>query len=319
MRKQKKSRNKINRFQTIGLTQKQLRNRWILVSIGLILLLILIMILIVLFFQGKVDIPGIPQFAETQSKDSDTGSKPLQDDLKEYMNKYNDYDYESFYQKQISKPQIGEEIAEVYLTGTNKPVKIKLFEDEAPEIVKQFKELVTKGYYNNREARTELDRTFFTEIIDLNEQNMQDNTNTELTVEDISDMISWETIELKSNKVLPYNGAVCAYDISLDDKSFGVNFFVMNISDKKASNLDSLNIPSKLKALFKKYGGDPAMIMGSSYKSKHFLENEHVNLLDYLNHPTFGQVFEGMELIENITKANNMYKINKINIIKYEE
>lgn len=303
MAKQKKSKEKSQKktrsVKMQNLTQTQLRNRWIMASIGLILLLIIIFVLVVLVFTNKVQIPGIPQFASGKIKsDPETGSSELQDYMSDYARKYDNYNYEEFYNNQMSKPAIGEEIVEIHFAGEKKPVKAKLFPEEAPEIVKQFKELVKSGYYNGLDFGPHTGHVLLSVSTDLSK--------------------SWDTMEVKSNKVLPYNGALCA-DAFQKAKLETVNFFFMSMDSKNATSLNTLNLPEKLKALFRKHGGDVAYIADLRYNPDDSSPNPHANLLDYMKHPTFGQVFEGMETIEKLTKTYKSYKISKIEITTYNE
>ncbi len=324
MKKQKKKRNKTRSFQTVNLTQTQLRNRWILASIGFTVLFLLMIIFLVFFFVGKVNVPGLPKFADSTSADSTQGSSDLQKQIEEYKNQYNNYNFDELYQLQISKPKEGEEIAEIYFAGMEKPVKARLFEDEAPEIVKQFKALVKKGYYDKSDFMVDTKKTISTNIFDekinWEPESMSGGTfDTESQSELLKNMESWETLEIKSYKILPYNGALCAYERVLDNKSYGVNFFVMISDSTYSEDLTELNLPNQLKNLFKKHGGDLTYSFGSSYKSEYSNENLQANLLDYLKHPTFGQIFEGMETIEKMAEELKDYEINKIVISKYKE
>ena len=324
MKKQKKKRSKTRSFQTVNLTQTQLRNRWILASIGFAVLFLLMIIFLIFFFMGKVNVPGLPKFADSTSTDSIQGSSDLQKHIKEYKNKYNNYNFDELYQLQISKPKEGEEIAEIYFTGIGKPVKARLFEDEAPEIVKQFKTLVKKGFYDKSILVIDANKTIATDIFDSSIDwepgpAREFVTTEEGSNEELLKLDSWETMEVKTHAVLPYNGALCAYDRILDGKGYGANFFVMSTDDKYTGNLTDLNLPNQLKNLFKKYGGDPTLVFGPSYRREYSNDNPQANLLDYLKHPTFGQVFEGMETIKKIVKEPKNYEKNKIVISKYKE
>lgn len=320
MNKQKKNRKKRGSFQTINLSHKQLMTRWILASLGLILLFVLLVILVVFIFSGKVKIPGIPQFAEP-TNDPAQGTIAIQKEMSDYANLYHNYDYDELYQKQISKPKVGEEIAEIYIKGTDKPLKVKLFGDEAPEIVNQFKKLVKTGFYNNITLYTEENKIVQTLIADdrVCWEPLDEPEDPELEKQILENMESWETLEVKSHKVLPYNGALCAYDIVLNEKSYGANFFIMNMQPTSSQDLTDLNLSSQLISLFKKYGGDLRFVAARSYKNEYWNEDPHANLLDYMKHPTFGQVFEGMDFLEKLTKTDKNYEINKIEIVKYKE
>lgn len=301
MKKQKK-----NFLQNENLTQKQLRNRWIIITIGLITLLLILTTFIIMYFLGKVDISFYPSFARAYNIDSSAGSKENKEQINQYVNLYNDYDYEELYNIQTSKPEQGEEIVEIYIEGFNKQIRAKLFDKEVPEIVNKFKDLVKSGYYNKQKILVKKDILLKTNIINEKESNLDNN-------------ISWDSLEVKTNKVLPYNGALCADALVKNDKICSADFFIMNIKSNKVTNLENYNIPIQLRKLFEKHGGDPIFVSDSLKKPEYLQKNIYANLLDYLKHPTFGHVFEGMELIEEIVKTGKTYIINKMEIVKYEE
>ena len=317
MKKQKKREKK--KFSE--LSEKDLRNRWIMISIGLLVLLLLVTILLIFFFRGKVNIPGVPSFARPDViKDSNSGSSEIGEYNKKYINKYNNYDFDKFYQKQISKPKKDEEIAEIHLAGSNKTIKIKLFSEEAPELVKQFKTLVGKKYYDNKTMGVETNKIAKTLIVDESiEFDTISNDKSQLSDDVLKNIESWEMLEVKSHEVLPYKGAVCADFLGIEGKKISANFFIMNIEPNKNKNVDDLLIPRQLKELFKKYGGDPSFTSSFSQVKEELEINYQANLMDYMHHPTFGQVFEGQEIIDKITKTDQSYTIEKIEIINYKE
>lgn len=301
MKKQKK-----NFLQNENLTQKQLRNRWIIITIGLITLLLILTTFIIMYFLGKVDISFYPSFARAYNIDSSAGSKENKEQLNKYVNLYNDYNYEKLYNIQISKPEQGEEIVEIYIEGFNKPIRAKLFANEVPKIVNKFKNLINSGYYNKQKILVKEDILLKTNIFNEKESNLNNNT-------------FWDSLEVETNKVLPYNGALCADALIKNDKIFSADFFIMNIKSNKVTNLENYNIPIQLRRLFEKYGGDPIYISDSSMKLEYLQKNIYANLLDYLKHPTFGHVFEGMDIVDQIVETNKTYNIDKIEIVKYEE
>lgn len=328
MKKQKKkSRNnnfdKLFGLKNINLSQQQLRNRWIVATTILFIILIILLVLIILYFSGKVSILGIPRFGKINiNNDKNSGSNINNNDMKEHINKYNNYDYEKFYQEQISKPKENEEVAYIYVSGVDKPIKVKLFEEEVPEIVSQFKEFVNKGYYNNKEIYPDKGKVLRTSTFDSRIQwgtgdivccsnNIPDSLLKQIT--------AWDSLEVKTNKVLPYNGALCANGVVLDNKVLSADILIMNMNEKNRTDLSTYNIPNKLKNLFKKYGGDPIYISDISYKAEYTNINIHANLLDYLKHPTFGHIYEGIEIVDRIINSIKPYTINKIEIVKYKE
>ncbi len=300
MAKQKKKERKNKGFQALNLSEKQLRNRWIIVTGILIILFILAIVLSVLLLTGKININTATPFAKGGDRDKiSVGSSEQKEMLKEHMNKYNDIDFKKLFNEQMAKPQQGEEIIEIYFVGSDKPIKAKLFEKEVPEIVKQFKQLVKNGYYNNKEIKGSPLEGLLTAIGDRS--------------------IKWDTMEVKTHEVLPYGGALCAYGYRIDEKNFDtVNFLILNNEREEFKNKPKYNIPIVLKELLDKNAGVLNYYPEAMVEDEFTGDNPYANLLEYIKIPTFGQVFEGMETIDKISKQDRMYTIKEIKIVKYE-
>lgn len=310
MEKQKKNKKKLKDSrvsnlrafsQNSNLDQNQLRNIWIIVSIVLLIIFIFLIIFFVMMLSGKIETPYTPSFASNRlSPDAHTGSIDNRKIVDQHISKYNGFNYQELYEKQIAKPLVGEEILEITFTGSDKKIRAKLFEEEVPEIVKQFKELVNSGYYNKKQ------------VAGIKGKSLQFLSNDYTK--------TWDDYSVKSNKVLPYNGALCASTVVKGDgKNSNVNFFIMHMSDKNQEEFVDMNIPFQLIDLFRKNGGSIKYLVQASNRKEYSNMNHHANLLDYLKHPTFGHVFEGKEIIEKLVESNKRFEIDKIEIVKYKE
>lgn len=180
-------------------------------------------------------------------------------------------DYEVSAEKQMSKPENGDTIAIIKVKNFG-DIKVKFFEDIAPKAVENFITHSKNGYYNN---------LIFHRII--NEFMIQggDPTGTGAGGESI-----WGKgfgTELDKSLV-PYRGSLCMAMSSLPN-SIGSQFFITqaHYSEENESILKRMgNYPQGLLEQYKKYGG-------------------YLSL--YQNYTVFGQVFEGMEVVDKIAQV----------------
>lgn len=288
-------------FSSSNLSHNDLKKMWIIISVVLIIVFISLIAFTVMMLSGRIETSFAPNFANNRlGPDDHLGSLKNLEIVDEYLEKYDDFNYSELFEKQTEKPLEGEEIVEIKFVGSNSIVKAKLFAEEAPEIVKQFKELVNSGYYNKKQ------------VAGIKGKSLQFLSN--------DDTKTWDDYSVKSNKVLPYNGALCASTVVKGDgKNSNVNFFIMHMSDKNQEEFVDMNIPFQLIDLFRKNGGSIKYLVQASNRKEYSNMNHHANLLDYLKHPTFGHVFEGKEIIEKLVDSNKRFEIDKIEIVKYKE
>ena len=309
MKKQRKNKRRLKdrrkrssqSFSSSNLTNSELKRLWIIISVVLIFVFISLIAIIVMILSGRIETSFAPGFASNRlSPDQHEGSLLNIEITDDHIEKYHDFDYLELFNKQTAKPMENEEIVEIKFGGFNQTIKAKLFEEEAPEIVKQFKELVNSGYYNNKQ------------VAGIKGKSLQLLSN--------DDTKTWDDYSVKTNKVLPYNGALCASTVvKSDGKNSNVNFFIMNMSDKNQEELNEMNLPFQLIDLFRKNGGSIKYVVQASNRKEYSRINHHANLLDYLKHPTFGQVIEGKEIIDKLVDSNKRFEIDKIEIVKYKE
>ncbi len=220
---------------------------------------------------------------------------------------------------QLDKPAIGEEIAVIETTqGT---IKMRLFPEQAPKAVANFKQLAQDGIYNDM---------LFHRVIDGFMIQTGETASTSIYGDWFEDEFS--------DKLLNLRGAVSMANISQPDTNstqFFINqapaesfigwdyytegyryymqqgeLFTMNYG----SWTDMSKIGENVKTLYEQNGGNPTL--DGAYTTTG------------LGHTVFGQVFEGLEVVDKIAKAETgvndrptdeaAYKIKSITFVKYE-
>lgn len=176
-------------------------------------------------------------------------------------------DYKSAVEKQMALPEKGETIAIIHVKNFG-DVKVKFFEDVAPKAVENFITHAKEGYY---------DGLIFHRVIDEFMIQGGDPEGTGYGGESI-----WGEgfgTELDYNLV-PYRGSLCMA-MSSAPNSIGSQFFITqaHYSEKMESNLKTMGYPSGLLEQYEAYGG-------------------YLSL--YLQYTVFGQVYEGIEVVDAI-------------------
>ena len=220
---------------------------------------------------------------------------------------------------QLDKPAIGEEIAVIETTqGT---IKMRLFPEQAPKAVANFKQLAQDGIYNDMPFHRIIDGFMIQ------------------TGETASTSIYGDWFEDEfSDKLLNIRGAVSMANINQPntnstqffinqtpaDRFKGWDYFIegyryyMQHGELFTMNYgnwtDMSKIGEDVKALYEQNGGSPTL--DGAYTTTG------------LGHTVFGQVFEGLEVVDKIAKAetnaNNRptdeaaYRIKSITFVKYE-
>ena len=179
-------------------------------------------------------------------------------------------DYVKAAEKQMAMPEVGETIAIFHIQNYGE-VKVKFFEKIAPKAVENFVTHAKEGYYNG---------VIFHRVI--NEFMIQggDPEGTGMGGESI-----WgeDFAEELSLELVPYRGSLCMASRGLQNSpSLGSQFFITqrNYSDQMVSYLKSYGYPEELIEQYKKYGGDVLSL--------------------YRQYTVFGQVYEGMEIVDKI-------------------
>ncbi len=182
----------------------------------------------------------------------------------------NTIDYEAAAEEQMALPKNGETIAIIKVKNFG-DIKVKFFKNVAPKAVENFINHSKEGYY---------DGLTFHRVIDEFMIQGGDPTGTGTGGESIwGDGFGTEL----DKTLVPYRGSLCMAMSSLPN-SIGSQFFITqaNYSSSMESQLKKSGYPADLLKEYKKYGG-------------------YLSL--YMQYTVFGQVFEGMDVVDKIAKV----------------
>lgn len=248
-------------------------------------LIILIMLLIITCLTGCES-----GDSKNNNTNSNTTSNTAANSAKENKIDIDSIDFVENAKKQVANPEKGETIAIMHIKGYG-DIKIKFFNSVAPKAVENFITHSKNGYYNGL--------TFHRVINDFMIQG-GDPTGIGTGGESI-----WgKNFEDEfSYTLLPYRGSLCMANAGANTN--GSQFFIeqAKYSEETYKMLEGSN-PEKLLEAYKIYGG-----------SLHL----------FGKHTVFGQVFEGMDVVDKIaaTKTDESDKpvndvvIERIEILEY--
>jgi cyclophilin family peptidyl-prolyl cis-trans isomerase len=209
-----------------------------------------------------------------------------------------DYDYLEAADKQMAKPEKGEQVAIMHIKGYG-DVSIRFFKDVAPKAVENFVKHSQDGYYNG---------VTFHRVIEEFMIQGGDPQGTGRGGESIWGKDFEEEID---DSIKPYRGALCmASRGSKNSPSLGSQFYIVqsNYKENIVNTLKSYGASDSMIEAYKKYGGDLH------------------NLFFYDYYTVFGQVYDGMEVVDKIAKVETDENdkpltdvvISSIDIIEYK-
>lgn len=231
---------------------------------------ILIILICVILFAGLLILTGCSNNSAEDSTTNQRATSNNENSNNSTNNQSITVNYEKAAEAQMSKPQNGDTIAIIKVKDFGE-IKVKFFADVAPKAVENFTTHAKEGYYNGL--------TFHRVI---NEFMIQGG-------DPKGDGTGGESIwgegfgtEL-SPELVPYRGSLCMAMSSLPN-SIGSQFFITqaNYSETMANYLNQAGYPSELIEQYKIYGG-------------------YLSL--YMQYTVFGQVFEGMDVVDAIAKV----------------
>ena len=181
-------------------------------------------------------------------------------------------DYEAAAKKQMAKPEKGDTVAIIKVKNYGE-IKVKFFEEAAPKAVENFITHAKDGYYNG---------VIFHRVIEEFMIQGGDPLGTGTGGESI-----WGTgfAEELDFELVPYRGALSMASQGKGTSSLGSQFYIVqgNYKESDVEYLKSLGFPDGLIEQYKVYGGYPSSL--------------------YLNYTIFGQVYEGMDVVDKIAKV----------------
>lgn len=189
----------------------------------------------------------------------------------ENQNTVKNVNYEEVANKQMAKPENGETVAIIKVKDYG-DIKVKFFKDVAPKAVENFITHAQNGYY---------DGVTFHRVIDEFMIQGGDPTGTGRGGESIWGNGFGEELSLE---VVPYRGSLCMASTGYGTNGIGSQFFITqaNYSENMESMMKQGGYPEDLINQYRKYGGYMSL---------------------YLQYTVFGQVFEGMDIVDKIAKV----------------
>ena len=228
------------------------------------------MLLFVLTGCGKDEVANNATNNSTNTSKNTTNTSTTKNTSKEESKV--SVDYEEAAKKQMAMPEAGETVATIHIKNYG-DVKVKFFEEVAPKAVENFVTHAREGYYNGV--------TFHRGI---NEFMIQGG-------DPLGNGTGGESIwgadfeEELDPELVPYRGSLCMASRGLQNSpSLGSQFFITqaNYDESMMSYMQMYGYPSDLLEQYKTYGG-------------------YLSL--YQQYTVFGQVYEGMDVVDKIAKV----------------
>lgn len=185
-------------------------------------------------------------------------------------NKEEEFDYKTAAEEQMAMPKNGETVAIIKVKDFG-DIKVKFFKNVAPKAVENFINHSKEGYY---------DGLTFHRVIDEFMIQGGDPLGNGTGGESIWGQGFGTELD---QKLVPYRGSLCMAMSSLPN-SIGSQFFITqaHYSESMASVLKKQGYSEKLLEEYKEYGG-------------------YLSL--YMQYTVFGQVYEGMDVVDKIAKV----------------
>ncbi len=207
--------------------------------------------------------------AKTTTRDTNTTkntTNTAKEENKEDETKMSDVDFAANAEKQMAMPEKGEQVATIKVRDFG-DIKVKFFPEVAPKAVENFVTHAKEGYYDN---------TVFHRIMEEFMIQGGDPEGTGYGGESIWGQGFGTELDYS---LVPYRGSLCMAMSSLPN-SIGSQFFITQAHYSESMyNYFKSGYPVGLMNQFKKYGG-------------------YLSL--YMNYTVFGQVYEGMDVVDAI-------------------
>lgn len=247
---------------------------------------IIIMLIVTLFLLTGCEQNGEITTQNTATTSQSQTNETQNNDESQEGSDLEKFDYKLAAETQMAKPKDGETIAIIKVKNFGE-MKVKFFENIAPKAVENFTTHARNGYY---------DGLTFHRVI--NEFMIQggDPTGTGMGGESIYG--TGFGTEL-SQELVPYRGSLCMA-MSSQPNSIGSQFFITqaNYSEDMNSLLKQGGYPEGLLEQYKEYGG-------------------YLSL--YLQYTVFGQVYEGLDVLDKIAATKTASVPLIIDGIEYGE
>ena len=181
-------------------------------------------------------------------------------------------DYKTAAEKQMALPNEGDTIA-IFKVKNFGDIKVKFFDEVAPKAVENFITHAKEGYY---------DGVTFHRVIN---EFMIQGGDPEGTGRGGESIWGKGFAEELSYELVPYRGSLCMASAGTGTSSLGSQFFITqaNYSENMVPYLEQGGFPKGLIEQYEEYGG-------------------YLSL--YLSYTVFGQVYEGMDVVDKIAQVS---------------
>lgn len=208
--------------------------------------------------------------SNSKTSSNSTSNSTSSNNASSAKEKLEKYDFVSAAKKQVAAPEAGETIAVLHVKNYG-DIKVKFFKEVAPKAVENFISLSKKGYYNGVTFHRVINN-FMIQGGDPTATGRGGQSTWGKSFEDEFDY-----------SVAPYRGALCMANSGSNTN--GSQFFIeqANYEEGTCKYLESNGYPKNLLEAYKLYGG-----------SMHL----------FCRHTVFGQVIEGMDIVDKIAACN---------------
>lgn len=246
----------------------------IIVTIVVALILFAVIALVIIFGGDKKTTNSTNS---TSSQNSTFENEKTENSTNE-QSEFQNYDFEEAAEKQMADAESGETIAIMHVKNFG-DIKFKFFTEKTPKAVENFLTHAQNGYY---------DGVKFHRVIEDFMIQGGDPQGTGYGGESIWGKGFEEELD---ESLVPYRGALCMASSGTGTSSLGSQFFIVqaNADDAIADQMSAYGYPEKLTNCYKKYGG-------------------YLSL--YGSYTVFGQVIEGMDVVDKIAKVDKSYSSN---------
>lgn len=177
-------------------------------------------------------------------------------------------DYESAAEKQMAMPEEGNTIAIIHVKNFG-DITVRFFDEVAPKAVENFVEHSKAGYYDG----VKFHRVMNEFMIQGGDPLGNGRGGESIWGKGFAEELDYE--------IVPYRGSLCMASAGTGTSTIGSQFFITqaNYNETMESRLKAGGYPEGMLNMYKKYGG-------------------YLSL--YLGYTVFGQVIEGMEVVDAI-------------------
>ena len=241
-----------------------------------ILVLIMIIMLFIMAGCGKEEEKIIRRNSTNSTNTADSNNKTSNNTTNNQNEKV---DYKKAAENQMSLPKQGDKIAVFHVKNFG-DITVKFFEKSAPKAVENFITHAENGYYNG----TKLHRVIEEFMIQGGDPKGNGTGGESIWGGSFGEEID--------NELVPYRGALCMASTGYGTNGIGSQFFIVqaNYSDSMAKQLlqykQYYGYTDELLEQYKTYGG-------------------YLSL--YKQYTVFGQVIDGMDVVDKITKVEKTY------------